>query len=79
MDILKFYFNPQLPRFLLFSGLAAAAHLGVGYLLYEELGLKHGRQYGFSVAVAFLAGMAVSFTLRTLRTRCVRPDRGGIG
>lgn len=63
MNIIKFYFNPQLPRFLLFSGLAAAANLAVGYLLYEELGLRHGGQYGFSIAVAFLAGMAVSFTL----------------
>ncbi len=63
MEIVKFYFNPQLPRFLLLSGLAAAANLVLGYLLYEGLGLKHGWQYGFSVAVAFLAGMAVSFTL----------------
>lgn len=63
MDIVKFYFNPQLPRFLLFSGMAAATNVGIGYLLYDGLGLKHGWHYGFSVAVAFMMGMVVSFAL----------------
>ena len=53
----------QLVRFALFSGTAAAVNLATGYLLYEILGYSSGFLYGLSVAVAFLAGMVVSYLL----------------
>ncbi|MGC9370878.1 MAG: GtrA family protein [Paracoccaceae bacterium] len=53
----------MLHRFILFSGCAAAVNLLAGQLLYGVLGLSEGWRYGFSVAVAFLCGMAVSFVL----------------
>ncbi|WP_295543019.1 GtrA family protein [uncultured Thiohalocapsa sp.] len=61
--IAPFYLNRQFARFLVFSGLAAATNLLVGVLLYERAGLDHGWEYGVSVSVAFVAGMAVSFVL----------------
>lgn len=53
----------MLHRFIFFSGGAAAVNLLAGQVLYGVLGLSDGWQYGFSVAVAFLCGMAVSFVL----------------
>lgn len=58
----------MLHRFIVFSGMAAAANLLAGQLFYGALGLSHGWQYGFSVAVAFLCGMAVSYVLNKLYT-----------
>jgi putative flippase GtrA len=62
-DIFRFFWTPQFPRFVVFSGIAALTNLGVGYLLYQSAGLNQRWQYGLSVSVAFLAGMAVSFIL----------------
>ena len=62
-DILRFFWNPQFPRFVVFSGIAAMTNLGVGYSLYEAAGFNRHWQYGLSVSIAFLAGMAVSFIL----------------
>ena len=53
----------QVMRFVLFSGTAAVVNLAAGYLLYEILGYSAGFLYGMSVAIAFLAGMFVSFLL----------------
>ena len=53
----------MLHRFVIFSGGAAGVNLLAGQVLYGGLGLSDGWQYGFSVAVAFLCGMAVSFVL----------------
>ena len=50
-------------RFLIFSGSAALVNFAVGHFLYGILGLVEGAQYAFSVAVAFLSGMSVSFAL----------------
>ncbi|MDA7427624.1 GtrA family protein [Primorskyibacter aestuariivivens] len=50
-------------RFLMCSGLAALVNMVVGYLLYGQLGFDHGPMFALSVAVAFLAGMGVSFSL----------------
>ncbi len=63
IKVIEFYLNHQFPRFLVFSGVAALTNMGVGYLLYEMVGLKRAWKYGLSVALAFLAGMAVSFIL----------------
>lgn len=49
--------------FLLCSGLAAAVNLGVGYLLYGLAGFNGLLSYPLSVAIAFLSGMGVSFSL----------------
>ncbi|WP_212523399.1 GtrA family protein [Actibacterium sp. MT2.3-13A] len=53
----------MLHRFVLFSGIAAVVNLLAGQLFYGVLGLSGGWRYGFSVAVAFLCGMGVSFVL----------------
>ena len=53
----------QLIRFLLFSGTAALANLGAGYVFYEVFGYAEGVQYSISVAMAFFVGMLVSFWL----------------
>jgi len=58
----------QVARFILFSGVAAVANIGSGYLLYTLLGFKTGWRYGISVALAFLVGMGVSFTLNRSHT-----------
>jgi len=62
-DMFRFFWTPQFPRFVVFSGIAALTNLGVGYLLYQSAGLNQHWLYGLSVSVAFLAGMAVSFIL----------------
>ena len=62
-DIFRFFWTPQVPRFVVFSGIAALTNLGAGYSLYEVAGLNRHWQYGLSVSIAFLAGMAVSFML----------------
>lgn len=49
--------------FLLCSGSAAAANLGVGFLLYNIVGLNGFVGYPISVALAFVSGMGVSFVL----------------
>ena len=61
--LVQFYLNRQFVRFVAFSGLAALTNLLVGVLLYDAVGLEQGWEYGISVSVAFLAGMAVSFAL----------------
>lgn len=50
-------------RFIIFSGFAAIINLAVGYLLYGVMGFDDGWAYASSVSLAFLAGMAVSFSL----------------
>lgn len=50
-------------RFLLFSGFAAAVNLLAGQLFYGVLGFAEGWQYAFSVGIAFLCGMVVSYRL----------------
>ncbi len=50
-------------RFLACSGLAAMVNLIVGQVLYGLAGLDDGWQYGFSVALAFISGMAISYVL----------------
>jgi putative flippase GtrA len=49
--------------FLVCSGIAALVNVAVGYLLYGVAGLDGPALYPFSVAIAFLAGMGVSFVL----------------
>lgn len=50
-------------RFLIFSGLAAAVNLAVGFLFYSVLGLVQDWEYALAVAIGFLSGMGVSFVL----------------
>ncbi|MCI2400427.1 GtrA family protein [Aliiroseovarius subalbicans] len=50
-------------RFLFFSGSAALVNLLTGQLLYGALKLNAGAEYAFSVAVAFLSGMLISYVL----------------
>ncbi|QGY00196.1 GtrA family protein [Roseovarius faecimaris] len=49
--------------FLVCSGCAAAVNICVGFVLYGLLGLDGFITYPISVALAFLAGMSVSFVL----------------
>lgn len=49
--------------FLICSGTAALVNIATGQILYGLLGLSEGWQYSFSVSVAFLMGMVVSFIL----------------
>ncbi|NEV63257.1 GtrA family protein [Thiorhodococcus minor] len=53
----------ELVLFIVFSGSAAIANLTTGYVLYSVLGLSQGWHYALSVALAFLVGMGVSFSL----------------
>ncbi|MBJ3763665.1 GtrA family protein [Maribius pontilimi] len=55
-------------RFLCFSGCAALVNLVTGYLLYGVLGLDASFEYAVSVAIAFVAGMGVSFVLNRAYT-----------
>lgn len=50
-------------RFLLCSGTAALVNLAAGYLFYGVLGFDGPISYPISVALAFGAGMVVSFVL----------------
>jgi putative flippase GtrA len=58
----------QLVRYLLFSGLAAAANIACGFFLNAVLGFKEGWRYGAAVAMAYLFGMGVNFSLNRTYT-----------
>ncbi len=60
--------------FILCSGIAAGVNIAVGFLLYDLFGLDSTVGYAFSVAVAFLCGMGVSFALNRHHT-FARTDR----
>lgn len=60
---MKAFLTTQFLRFLMFSGIAAATSLAVGYVLYGVVGLQGRWQYAVAVGIAFLAGLGVGFTL----------------
>jgi putative flippase GtrA len=57
------FLSHQFLRFLLFSGMAAATNLGVGYLFYEIMGFNGILEYPIATGFAFLTGMSVSYLL----------------
>lgn len=58
-----FFNTRRFATFLIFSGLAALSNIASGYAFYDVFGFSEGWRYSVSVALAFLIGMAVSFTL----------------
>ncbi|MDP6705671.1 MAG: GtrA family protein [Alphaproteobacteria bacterium] len=55
--------STQFLKFLLFSGLAAAANFLVGLFFYNVLGWDAAWSYKLAVMLGFVAGMVVSFAL----------------